>query len=301
MNLPEIQAMRDQGYDIVSNPYKRRMTEQEIGELLASGFDGVLAGVEPITAAVIKKAKGLKVISRCGTGLDNVDISAAVSHGISVFNTPDAPAPAVAELTIGLMLDALRGISLQDRAVRQGKWERPMGRLLAQKTVGVIGYGRIGQRVAQLVSAFDAKVIVYDLLAPAQKDHPSVSLDQLLEQTDIVSLHVPYSEVNRHMIDSKAFAKMKKGAILVNTARGGLVDENALKDALEERHLAAAALDVFEEEPYTGPLKGIENIVLSAHTGSYAAEARIEQERMAAENLLQGLLGLAEGNVNAAE
>ncbi len=288
LETDEVKALQDAGYEVVSNPHKRRLTEGEVSELLTPDIVGMIAGVEPLTRAVIENAQNLKVISRCGIGMNSVDQDAAKDAGIIVSNTPDAPTRAVAELAVGLMLDCLRSISVQDRAIRNKEWGRPMGGLLGERVVGLIGFGRIGKKVAQYVSAFGAEVIAYDSFVTG--DPRLVSLDELLSQSDIVSLHMPYDKDNHHIIDADAFSKMKKGAILINTARGGLVDEIALAASLQNGNLSSAALDVFEEEPYKGALADIDNIVLTAHVGSYAKEARAEQESLATTNLLKGLL-----------
>ncbi len=288
LETAEVRALKDAGYEVVLNPYKRRLSESEVSELLTPDVVGMIAGVEPLTRSIIEGATGLRAIARCGIGMDSVDVDAAKAAGILVSNTPDAPTRAVAELALGLMLDCLRSISVQDRAIRNNEWVRPMGGLLGERTVGLIGFGRIGKKVAEYASAFGANIIAYDPIL--QNDDRLVSLDDLLLQADIVSLHIPYSKENRHIIDEAAFSKMKQGAVLINTARGGLVDEAALFKALQDGDLSCAAMDVFEEEPYSGALAALDNIVLTAHVGSYAKEARAEQESLAAVNLLKGLL-----------
>ena len=174
--------------------------------------------------------------------------------------------------------------------MREGGWERPMGGLLGARTLGLIGQGRIGSAVAKIARGFGTEVIAHD---PASAE--SVALEKLLEQADIVSLHIPYSEDNHHFINAERLAQMKEGSILINTSRGGLVDEEAAASALQSGHLGGAAFDVYEEEPYKGPLSAIDNAVLTAHVGSYAKEARMKQESQAAENLLAGLKSEAEG------
>ena len=280
----QISQLKQLGYEVVLNPFKRRLTEDEVASLMGDDVIGMIAGVEPLTRRVMDAAPNMAVISRCGIGMDSVDVEAAAEKNIEVLNTPDAPTKAVAELTIGLILDVLRGISNQDRAIRQSKWERPMGGLLGKKTLGLIGYGRIGQMVARYAEVFGARVIAHDPFS-GQK----TSFDELLSDADIVSLHIPYSRENHHIIDAQALSKMKKSAILINASRGGLVDESALYDALKTGDIAGAALDVFEDEPYTGSLTELDNIVLTAHVGSYAKEARVEQEILAAQNLLDAL------------
>lgn len=278
------------GYEIVMNPHGRRLTENEVRALLDPEVVGMVAGVEPLTRAVLAAASGLRVISRCGIGMDSVDLQATREFGIRVFNSPDAPSTAVAELTVALMLDALHRVSEADRAVRNGLWQPLMGRLLRGKTVGLIGYGRIGRKVSQLVQAFEARVIAHDVACPASE--PGVvlcDLDQLLSTADIVSLHIPYADSNRHLLNAARLAMMRPGAILINASRGGLVDEAALLDAVESGRVAAVALDTFESEPYHGPLAKLSQVVLTAHMGSYAREARSLMEREAATNLVRGL------------
>ncbi|MGG7054764.1 phosphoglycerate dehydrogenase [Nitrosomonas sp. ANs5] len=289
---PALQRLRAQGINLTSNPHGRKLTEDEILTLLGNDTVALLAGVEPLTERVLTAAAGsLRVIARCGTGLDNVDLAAASRLHIKVLNTPAAPAQAVAELTLGLILCSLRQICQTDRLIRQGKWPRTQGRLLAGKTVGIIGCGHIGQRVARLCLAFDAHVIAHD---PYQQQMPegvtALPLETLLQQADLVSLHLPYSAKVHHLLNAHTIARMKPGAILINTARGGLIDEDVLHHALETGHLGAAALDCFEQEPYAGPLRESERIILTSHIGSLAREARQRMELEAAENLWQGLV-----------
>ena len=290
-NNPPIQHLLQQGMQIITNPHRRKLTEDEIIELLSSGAVGLIAGIEPLTERVFQSAKNLRVISRCGAGLDSVDLVAAKNHGITVLNTPEAPAQAVAELTMGFILSLLRQISQIDQSVRQGEWPRTQGRLLAAQTVGIIGLGHIGRRVVRLCQAFEANVIVHD---PYANQVPTgvalMPLEQLLATADIITLHLPYAPDTHHLLNAKAFATMKPEAIVINAARGGLVDENALAEALQTGKLSAAALDVFEQEPYHGPLIECSNIILTSHVGSLARESRQRMEVEAAENLLQGLI-----------
>jgi D-3-phosphoglycerate dehydrogenase len=239
---------------------------------------------------VLAGARGLKVVARCGIGLDSVDLAAAGELGIEVTNTPDAPSAAVAELTLGLMLDQLRRISRADRQIRAGQWKPLMGGLLAARTVGVVGYGRIGRRVSKLVQAFGARVLATDA-AGVQPDGIAepCALERLLAEADVVTLHMPSQKGAAHFLDAARIGRMKRGAVLVNTARGGLVDEDALAEAIREGRLGGAALDTYEKEPYSGPLAELPQVVLTAHMGSYAEESRGIMEREAADNLLKGL------------
>ncbi len=285
-----IGRLRAAGLSIATNPFGRKLTEVEIGDLMTDSVVGLLAGVEPLTAQVIANAKGLAVISRLGVGLDNVDQDAAREGNISVHSTPDAPVDAVVEMTLGLMLATLRQIPAADQQVRAGKWPRLKGRLLKSKTVGILGLGRIGTRVASLCSAFGARVIAHDpVAADMATEVERVELQDLLARADIVSLHMPYSAATHHVINSENLAAMKPGAILINTARGSLVDETALLSALQSGQLSAAGLDVFETEPYSGPLQDLSQVVLTPHLASSAAESRRQMECEAAENLYLGL------------
>ncbi|WP_297324562.1 phosphoglycerate dehydrogenase [Nitrosomonas sp.] len=290
-NNPPLQQLLQQGMHIITNPHRRKLTEDEIIELLSGGAIGLIAGIEPLTERVLESTRNLKVISRCGAGLDSVDLAAAKHHGITVLNTPEAPAQAVAELTLGYILTLLRQINPIDQAVRKGEWPRTQGRLLAAQTVGIIGMGHIGRRVARLCQAFEATVIAHDPYAnQVPEDVTLMPLEQLLVTADIITLHLPYAPDTHHLLDTKAFAAMKPEAIVINAARGGLVDENALAAALQTGKLSAAALDVFEQEPYHGPLIECGNIILTSHVGSLARESRQRMEIEAAENLLQGLI-----------
>ena len=290
-NNPAIQHLLQHGFQVITNPHKRKLTEDEIIALLSSGATGLIAGIEPLTERVFQAAPNLKVISRCGAGMDSVDLAAAKNRGIHVLNTPEAPAQAVAELTLGYILSLLRQINPIDRAVRNGEWPRTQGRLFAAQTVGVIGLGHIGRRVARLCQAFEATVVAHDPYASQIPDGVSMlPLEQLLASADIITLHTPYSANMHHLLDAKAFATMKPEAIVINAARGGLVDENALLAALQSGKVSAAALDVFEQEPYHGPLLKCGNVILTSHVGSLARESRQRMEIEAAENLLQGLI-----------
>jgi D-3-phosphoglycerate dehydrogenase len=275
---------------VLVNPYKRKLTEEELYNLILEHQPvGIIAGVEPITKAVLSKAKNLKVISRAGVGMDSVDLEAASSKGIIVTNTPDAPTVPVAELTLGLILSVLRGITYSDSSIRKQEWNRPMGWMLSGKTVGIIGCGRIGTYVARLCSAFNCKLLGFDKYVKSHEYCKMVPLDRLLVESDIITLHVPYDAETHKLIGKEALALLKPTAVLINTSRGGLIDENALYFALKEGKIAGAALDCFEEEPYKGPLNHLNNVVLTAHIGSYAREARLLQERQAAENMIEYL------------
>ncbi|MCI0395258.1 MAG: phosphoglycerate dehydrogenase [Chloroflexi bacterium] len=272
------------------NPYGRKLKPEESVQLLV-GVDGLIAGTELLDRGVLAQAPRLRIVSRCGTGLDSVDLAAAAELGIRVTNTPDAHVDAVAELTLAGILDLLRRVSCADHLVRQGQWVKPMGRLLRGKTVGIVGLGRVGKALVQLLQPFAVTVLAYDPyqdpVFAGQYGVRYIPLEELLGAADVVSLHLSYSRELRHFVDGTRLALMKPEAILVNVARGGLVDEAALAACLQSGRLAGAYLDTFEQEPYQGPLAGLENVVLTPHIGSYAAEARLRMEMEAVENLLR--------------
>ena len=279
--------LEKRGVEIIVNPYGRRLTSEEAIELL-QGVTGVIAGVEPLTSKVLTACPNLRVISRCGVGLDNVDTDAATRQGILVKTTPEAPAGAVAELTISLVLALLRRIVEADRIIRAGEWKPLMGRMVSECTVGIIGYGRVGRRVAELLTAFGANVLVSDPVVRTT-DYKQVSLSDLLDASDVVTLHLPLSAKTRNLIGRSEISKMKRGALLINASRGGLVDEDALYDALVSGELGGAALDAYASEPYSGLLTTLPQVVLTAHMGSYALSARRQMETESAENLVASL------------
>ena len=288
-NFEEHGFVKSLGFEIILNPFKKRLTEDQVIGLLDEEVVGIVAGLEPLNDKVLRGAKGLKVISRCGIGLDNVDLKVASELGVSVFNTPDAPTRAVAELTISHILSLSRRIVEADRLVRNGTWQPLIGSLIYKKTIGIIGYGRIGKMVAGLLLNFGAKVIVNDKFYIQEGDVQSVSLEELLKESDIVSLHLPYSSENHHFINSNNLKLMKKGSLLINIARGGLVDEEALLSELESGRMGGAAFDCFEIEPYNGPLTKCSTVQISSHMGSYAKESRFMQEAEACVELMKGL------------
>lgn len=279
-------------WEIIKNPYGRKLTELEEIELYKRYQpDGVIAGVEPLTESVLKVAKqnGLKVISRCGVGTDAVDLEAAKELGIPVTITPDAPVQSVAELTIALLFAACRNIVNQHNAIKNGGWKGDSGVLVGGKTVGIIGCGKIGTAVSTILNTIGCRLLGYD---PGLTEHPyceMVSLEELVEQADIVTLHLPYLPETHHIIDQKILAKMKQQSILINCARGGLVDEQALFQMLEEGKFLAVALDCFENEPYRGCLTKFDRVIFSPHAASSAKEGRVRMEEEARDHLIQEL------------
>lgn len=276
-----LQKLYQAGFEVVDNPYKRRLTKEELLELLP-GVSGLIAGLEPLDREVLTKS-ALKVISRCGSGLSNVDIEVAKELGIIVKNTPQGPVIAVAELTIGCLLALLRHVSQMDYDLHNKKWTKKIGRQLFGMQVAVIGYGNIGRAVGERLSALGVKVLVVDPQLPN-----SFELEAALKQADVVSLHSSGEEC---LLGEAQFRLMKKGSYLLNAARGSLVDEAALVAAIEEGRIAGAWVDTFKQEPYIGPLTRFSQVILTPHVGSYTLECRRGMEMEAVKNLIQGLNG----------
>lgn len=287
-----LDLLRDNGYEMVFNPYGRTLSPTEVLEL-AAGCSGIIAGTEPLGRETLEKLNDLKIISRVGSGIDNVDLGAAAELGVTVKATPDGPSQAVAELTLALTLALLRGVAAADSLMRQGVWQKNMGRLLQGKRVGIIGLGKIGKRVALLFKAFGCSIMASDVNPDtgwaAANGVDLVTLKELLADADIVTIHVAGGD--QAVIGMQELAEIKPGAFLVNTARGRLIDEAALIEALKSGRLGGAALDVFQVEPYAGELKDLPNVVVTPHIGSYAIESRVEMEAEAVRNLMSVLEG----------
>jgi D-3-phosphoglycerate dehydrogenase len=251
---------------------------EEQGIEMVRDADVLVVGLQRITGKVLDAAKRLKVIGRCGVGLDNIDLKAAGERGIPVVYTPGANAQTVADLTLGLLLALARKIPQADRMTRDGQWKRIMGNDVWGKTLGICGLGQIGFNVAKRAKGFEMNVVAYDLF-----ENPSLagelgidykSKAEILGESDFITLHLPLTPETRGFISIADLRAMKKTAILVNTSRGGIVDENALYMALKEGEIAGAALDVFEHEPPgKTPLVELDNFIGSPHIGGITTEA----------------------------
>ncbi|MBA3500109.1 MAG: phosphoglycerate dehydrogenase [Myxococcota bacterium] len=284
-----LELLKTAGYDVRANPHGRTLTTDEAKAHL-DGVVGLVAGTEKLTGELMRSLPALRCISRVGVGMDSIDHAAAKECGIVVVNTPDAHVDAVAELTLAGLMAILRKIPTSDASIRSGGFEKPMGRLLGGKTIGLVGCGRVGRRFAELVAGFGVTILAHDPQVTAAPPGVALSsLDDLVAMADIVSLHLPYSAAAKHLLGADQLARMKKDAVVVNTSRGGLIDEAALLAFLEANPKAGAYLDCFEKEPYSGPLAKLPNVVATAHIGSYAREARVRMEVEAVENLLRHL------------
>jgi D-3-phosphoglycerate dehydrogenase len=262
------------------------------------GFNGVIVRSKPaITRAVIDAAGDLQVIGRAGVGLDNVDVEYAQSKGIAVVNTPMASTESVAEHVFALLLSKARDIPKADHALREGKWIKKelMGTELMGKTLGIIGFGQIGSRLGEIAAAFGMDVLAYDVIDVSERAQEVgaivVSLDRVLSDSDFISLHVPLLPSTKNLISYEEMEKMKKKAVLINTSRGGVIDEQALFEALHKGQVQAA-LDVFEHEPPTqSPLLSTEGIILTPHIAGSTEEAQMRAGMQVARKVIDVLKG----------
>jgi D-3-phosphoglycerate dehydrogenase / 2-oxoglutarate reductase len=290
-NRLPLDLLEKSNIDYVINPLGRKLTENELAEMVPD-FDVIIAGTESITDYVIECGKKLKMISRVGIGLDSVDLISARNRGIAVSYTPDAPAPAVSELTIGLMISLLRSVQISNMKIHNGSWNRYFGRRLSECTIGIIGMGRIGSRVLHHLSGFGCKQILLNDIRENYNINESeiikwVEKENIYNEADIITLHLPLTKDTKNMICREELMTMKKDAIIINTSRGGIINENDLYEVLKNDHLEGAAIDVFDNEPYSGNLQTIDNCLLTAHMGSMSIDCRTRMEIEATEEALR--------------
>lgn len=268
--------LRERGFEPVWAEVDQFLDEAACLQAVGA-VDGWLAGDDQITRAVLEAAlPRLKVIAKWGTGIDSIDLNAARDLGVPVYNAPGAFAGAVAEVAIGYVLSLARHIVATDRAVRAGEWPKWQGRELAGSTMGIVGYGAIGQRIGELAAAFGMDILFHDpYLETAPTLGSSVALDELASKADFVCLACSLSTNNRHLVNEQFLARMKQSAFLINVARGTLVDEGALLKALKAGQLAGCALDVFEHEPLAlnHELKSAPNVILGSHNANNSQQA----------------------------
>lgn len=291
-----LDLLRATGWDVLVNPTGRKLTAEEVGGFCADA-DALIAGTEKI-ATVLERAKSLKIIARVGIGLDSVPLRTCRDLGIAVTYTPDAVTMAVAEAALGAMVILARRMHAADKAIRKNTWKRPVGRRIGDSVIGLAGLGRIGTQVVRLLGPFvPREILVHDLrdmeahLAGLARENGlrirQASLEEVLRTSHLVSLHLPYSAGTRHLIDGPALDLMQPEAFLINYARGGIVDEAALCERLKDGRLAGAALDCFEQEPYSGPLCELDNVLLTPHLGSSSLDCRARMELEAAEEVIR--------------
>ncbi len=287
-----IDVLKNAGFEVV---YEEYPDEERLIEL-AGDVDAIIVRSKPkVTRRVIEAAPKLKVIGRAGVGLDNIDLNAAKERGIKVVNSPAASSRSVAELAMALMFNVARKIAFADRKMREGVWAKKqcMGIELEGKTLGIVGFGRIGYQIAKIAKAMGMNVLLYDPYPNEERAKEVggtfVSLEDLLKESDVVTLHVPLVDATYHLINEERLKLMKPTAILINAARGAVVDTNALVKALEEGWIAGAGLDVFEEEPLPKdhPLTKLDNVVLTPHIGASTVEAQMRAGVQVAEQIVE--------------
>ena len=288
------QVLRDAGAEV---SYMSEISEDILATRLASGgINAVLMrGSPPFTRRVLESAQDLKIIAKHGAGIDSVDLDTATARGIVVMNAGDANADPVVEVTIGMMLALARDLPRLDRNLKSGTWEKPryLGREFRGRVVGIVGYGQIGRRVAKLAAALGAKVVIYTRSRPADTGGAEIedNLDRLLARVDVLSLHCGLNDKTRGMIGARELGLMKPDAIFINTARGPVVDEAALVDALKNGRLAGAGLDVFAKEPTDpkNPLFALDNVIVAPHVAAMTHEALARMGTIAATHIIDWL------------
>ena len=284
----------DAGFELLCNETGDRLPREEQKAMIAEAF-AVIAGTEKYDEDMLSAAKNLNVVIRFGVGTDNFDLEAMRSRGIAVGVI--ANYNSVAEFALTLLLGMIKNLPKFDATVREGKWTRYPMRELSGKTVGVVGFGRIGRRLGQLLKGFDVNLVVHDPFMPADAisdfGATPATLEQLLQQSDVVSLHLPATPATHHMMNAETLGLMKPGAYLVNTSRGALIDEKALYDALVSGKLSGAALDVYETEPVVkgNPLFDLDNIVLAPHVSAMSFETNYNGGIICAQSIISVLNG----------
>jgi D-3-phosphoglycerate dehydrogenase len=294
-DTPAMNKLRSFASSLVFNPTGKPLSEDGLIPLL-DGCEGCIAGLDNFSAKVMDSAGSLKVISRYGIGVDQVDLATAKAKNIVVCNTPGANANAVADLAFALLLNIARKVTILDRKTREGQWPRSNGIEIYGKTIGILGLGATGKAVARRATGFSMKIIAYDPFIDMEFARSygviSTDFDTVIRKADFLSLHLPLTDLTRHEISVDVMKSMKKGAIIINTARGGLIDESAAYELLVSGHLGGLGLDVYEEEPPKKmPLFDLENVVLTPHTAAHTAEAIAAMADMAVQNLINVLSG----------
>lgn len=277
------------GFTVRLSPHRRKHTSAETAALLAEGADVLLAGTEPLPAwAIAAGLPRLAHIARVGVGLDGLDLAACMRHGVAVTYTPEAPARSVVEEVFGMLFALSRRLVEAHEGLRRGVWNRLVGPLWQGRTLGILGCGRIGRQVAELARAFGMRVLAHDIAEDrawaARHGVTYVGLAELLAACDALTIHLPLTRRTENLLDAARLRALRRGSYLINTSRGEIIDEAALYQCLADGHLAGAALDVYREEPYRGPLAALPNVLLCCHQGSCTVEGRLAMETQAAEN-----------------
>lgn len=287
--------LKSAGLEVILSPYSHPLKEEELKEFI-SQVDGIIVGLDPITPSLLEEAKRLRVISKHGVGVDNIAVEEATRRRIVVANAPGTNDDSVADLAFAFVLSLARHIPRACWSMREEKWEKFVGVEINGKTLGVVGVGRIGKKVIRQSWGFDMEILAHDVFPDqnlAQKWQFSyVSLEKLLRESDFITLHIPLTQETRGFIGGKELSLMKRSSYLINTARGGIVDEEALYRALKEGIIAGAALDVFSQEPPgSSPLMDLENVIATPHMASDTKEAIRRMDVVSAENVIRVLRG----------
>ena len=278
-----LELLQKNGFSVINNPYGRKLTTLELLQLLQPDVIGLIAGLEKLDHEVMS-ASSIQCISRVGSGMSNVDLIAAKNLNIAVRSTPDGPTQSVAELTLGSLLSLLRLIPEMNEDLHNGKWSKKIGFELRNKLCLVIGFGRIGNRVADLLHAFGADIVVYDPYLQSQIGYRKTErIEDVLPAVDIITIH---SSGESCLLAEKEFSLIKDGVFILNASRGNAIDEQSLIGALEKKKVMGAWLDTFIEEPYKGQLIRYKNVLLTPHVGSYTLECRRDMEMEAVNNLI---------------
>ena len=274
--------LKEESIEYLINPIGKKPCEEELIDMLLNK-KALIAGTEEITENVLEKSKDLKFISRVGVGLDSIDLIAARKKGVMVSYTPEIPSSSVAELTIGMILSQLRYVHSSDSNMHNKIWRKKTGRRLGECSIGLIGVGRIGEKVLEILHSFKPKEILVNDIDKSEKiiekyQVKYVSKDDILKKCDVISLHVPLNKNTFHMIGKAELNTMKQDAIIVNTSRGKIINEHVLFEALQSKKIGGAAIDVYSEEPYYGDLTNLENCLLTPHIGPMSIDCRSKME-----------------------
>jgi len=290
-----MEMLKGKGYEIVKNETGKPLNNKEMSELIED-VDGIIIGIDDLNAGIIKQAHNLNVISKYGVGVDNIDIEAATTQGIVVTNTPKANIDAVADLTFALMLALARRIPEADRETKAGNWKKFIGTSVWRKKLGVIGLGKIGRQVVKRTRGFEMDILCYDIIKDEEFSRQFgvryVDLKTLLKESDYITIHTPLNNATKGIIGYKELEMINENAFLINTSRGGIIDEKALYDALKNNKIKGAALDSYKDEPLkNSPLVELKNIIMTSHNGAYTKEAINNMGIQAAQNLIDVLEG----------
>jgi D-3-phosphoglycerate dehydrogenase len=281
-------TLKEKGFDVITNPFGRKISKNEIINLLQDDVIGLIAGLELLDNDVLS-GSSLKVISRVGSGISNVDLDSLKKNNIKLYSIPEGPVTSVAELTVGMIINLFKNILPMNQNMHDQKWSRIIGSEVKGKNILIVGFGRIGKKVADILSTFEANILIVDphiSIKDVPEEFKLMHLDHALPIADVTTIHVSGENC---LIGNNEFSKMKKGSIVCNASRGGVISESDLIRAVNKGIISAAWVDAFVDEPYYGEMSKFKEIILTPHIGSYTMECRENMEKIAVENLLQEL------------